>query len=60
MNIFIKLHYDGEPMYFNVKNINVFYQCSDSSTHIYMSGDTDTFTVDESAEDIANALREAL
>lgn len=59
MNVFIKLHYDGEPMYFNVKNINAFYQCTDSTTHIYMSGDQDTFTVDESAEYIANRLKEA-
>lgn len=57
MNVFIKLHYDGEPVYCNVRNINLFFQISNHVTHIYLVGYSEPFTVDESAEDIANALK---
>lgn len=57
MNVFIKLHYDGEPVYYNVQNINLFYPISNHATHIYLVGYSEPFTVDESAEDIANALK---
>lgn len=57
MNVFIKLHYNEEPVYYNVRNINAFFQVSSHATHLYLVGRSEPFTVDESAEDIANALK---
>jgi len=55
---FIELHYRGEPRLVAISRISVL-ACVDGDTQIWLNGDPEALSVDESYEDIKNKLQEA-